>query len=118
MTEDLTQASGQAFHRVAYQDIQAKITEIQGIAQGQNEDDHLGVQLKAITKELGSLNRLIEQRLHIQDLVKFQEETMYRLYDEALDISRKIYSRPSAKKEEYAWSLSFFEAVALAGHHL
>lgn len=115
LTEDLTQATSQGFRRVAHKDVQAKVTEIQGITQGQEKDGHLGVQLKAIAKELDSLNQLIEQRLHIQDLVKFQEETMYRLYDDALDISRKIDSNPSVKKGEYAWTLSFFEAVALAG---
>ncbi len=115
LTEDLTQASSQAFRRVAHQDIQAKITEIQDIAQGQEEDDHLEVQLKAIAKELDNLNQLIEQRLHIQNLVRFQEEAVYHIYDEALDISREIDSRPSARGGEYAWSLSFFEAVAMSG---
>lgn len=113
MSERLANASSDATRRLASRQITDQLSQLRALAQEQNSDPHLLVQLQALSLEFSELNELIELRLKSEKALNQQQLALYQLYDQAIQLAGK--TTESESSTQYSWTLYVSDLVALAG---
>jgi len=118
LTERLVQSETQAFRRIAYQDIEKTVEEINELGLDKNNDEYLKTQLQVISQEFESLNLLIEKRIQIQLIMISQEQKMYQLNDMLLGLTNHNGHNHENQHAVFSWALNFSELVGVSGKTL
>jgi len=115
LTERLVKSETQAFRRVAYQDIEDTVADINELGLDKNNDEYLKVQLGVISQEFASLNLLIEKRINIQSIMTSQEREMYLLNDKVSVLTNNKDHDHDNQHAAFFWALNFSEIVGVSG---
>lgn len=114
MAERLGHASTDATRRVAMSQITAQLLQLKALAQSQESDRHLQVQLNALNLEFRELNNMIVLRLNSEKELATKQQTLYELYNEATELSENKSQR-TTDGQQYDWTLTVSSLVASAG---
>lgn len=114
MAERLTNASSEATRRVAMSQISQQLLQLKSLAQSQQSEQHLQVQLNALNLEFRELDELIKLRLASEKVLKEKQQALYALYDRATNLA-DMNSLALDSNNQYSWTLNISGLVALAG---
>lgn len=114
LSEGLARAPSDATRRITEKRINEQIAVIRSLANEEFSDPYLQVQLSALSLELDELNDLIKLRLLSEKMLREKQQSMYRLYDQTLNLAEKD-AKLNIDSGRFTWTLTVSDIVALAG---
>jgi len=115
LSERLINAKTQAFRRIAYEEIEDTINQINKLELEKNKDVYIREQLNIVANEFYDLDLLIEQRIQYQEIVANKTKEMYKLHESALAMKNRMGGLDSESRQVVLWAIDFSELVALMG---
>ena len=114
LSNHVANAENQVKLRIAYTEIEKKLSDINKQVAEQGNLLHLSTQLNVVNNEISSLYNIIKRKLIINEKAIERLESALRLNSEVIKLSNQAYENKNKHTENTNWILLFTESISLA----